>query len=62
MLILKRRIGQALMIGNDVKITVLDIMGNQVRLGTKAPKSIRVDREEIYRRIKQEKLSEATEA
>lgn len=62
MLILKRRVGETLMIGSDVKITVLEIRGNQVRQGTKAPGGIRVDREEIYRRIKQEKFSELTEA
>lgn len=57
MLILTRRIGETLMIGDDIKITVLGVKGNQVRLGIKAPKHIRVDREEIYRRIHLEKYS-----
>jgi carbon storage regulator len=51
MLILKRKLGETLMIGDDVEITVLGIKGNQVRLGTTAPKSLKVDREEVRRRI-----------
>ena len=54
MLILTRRAGEALMIGDDVSITVLGVKGNQVRLGIEAPRSIAVHREEIYRRIKRE--------
>ena len=54
MLILTRRVGEALMIGDDVSITVLGIKGNQVRLGIEAPRSIAVHREEIFRRIKRE--------
>jgi carbon storage regulator len=54
MLILTRRVGEALMIGDDVSITVLGVKGNQVRLGIDAPRSIAVHREEIYRRIKRE--------
>lgn len=54
MLILTRRVGEALMIGDDVSITVLGVKGNQVRLGIEAPRSIAVHREEIYRRIKRE--------
>jgi carbon storage regulator len=55
MLILTRRVGESLMIGDDVSITVLGIKGNQVRLGVNAPKEISVHREEIYQRIQQEK-------
>ena len=55
MLILTRRIGETLMIGDDVTITVLGVKGNQVRLGVNAPKDVAVHREEIYQRIQQEK-------
>tara|TARA_B100000508_G_C11414840_1_gene255188 strand:+ start:481 stop:669 length:189 start_codon:yes stop_codon:yes gene_type:complete len=55
MLILTRRIGETIMIGDDVKLTVLGVKGNQVRLGVDAPKDVAVHREEIYRRIQQEK-------
>lgn len=54
MLILTRRTGETLMIGDDVTLTVLGVKGNQVRLGINAPKSVPVHREEIYERIKQE--------
>ena len=54
MLILTRRISESVMIGDDVKITVLGVKGNQVRLGVDAPKSVSVHREEIYLRIQQE--------
>lgn len=55
MLILTRRVGEALMIDDDVSITVLGIKGGQVRLGVNAPKDVAVHREEIYQRIQKEK-------
>lgn len=55
MLILTRRIGEALMIGDEVNITVLGVKGNQVRFGINAPLSISVHREEIYLKLKKEK-------
>ncbi|MBW4051922.1 MAG: carbon storage regulator CsrA [Proteobacteria bacterium] len=58
MLILTRRVGETVMIGDDVTITVLGVKGNQVRVGINAPKSIAVHREEIYERIKREHAAE----
>lgn len=55
MLILTRRVDEALLIGDDVTITVLEIRGNQVRLGINAPREITVHREEVYERIQAEK-------
>jgi carbon storage regulator len=53
MLILTRRIGETLMVGDEVSVTVLGIKGNQVRLGINAPKNISVHREEIFNKIKE---------
>ncbi len=58
MLILTRRVGETLMIGEDVTVTVLGVKGNQVRIGVNAPKDIPVHREEIYERIKREQQQE----
>lgn len=54
MLILTRRVGETLMVGDEVTVTVLGVKGNQVRLGVSAPKEVAVHREEIYERIKSE--------
>ncbi len=61
MLILTRRVGETVMIGDDVTITVLGVKGNQVRVGINAPKNIAVHREESYERIKRERQAEAAE-
>ena len=55
MLILTRRVGESVIIGDDVVVTVLGINGNQIRMGINAPKSVSVHREEIYQRIQSEK-------
>jgi carbon storage regulator len=54
MLILTRRVGETVVIGNDVTVTVLGVKGNQVRLGVNAPREVAVHREEIFERIKRE--------
>ncbi|MDF1782291.1 MAG: carbon storage regulator CsrA [Alcanivoracaceae bacterium] len=59
MLILTRRVGETLMVGDDVTVTVLGVKGNQVRLGVNAPKEVAVHREEIYLRIQNEKTSDS---
>ena len=58
MLILTRRVGETLMIGDEVTVTVLGVKGNQVRIGVNAPKDVAVHREEIYDRIKKEQAGE----
>ena len=61
MLILTRRVGETVMIGNEVTVTVLGVKGNQVRIGINAPKTVAVHREEIYERIKREQQGEHEE-
>lgn len=61
MLILTRRVGETLMVGDEVTVTVLGVKGNQVRIGVNAPKEVAVHREEIYQRIQREKQGESPE-
>ena len=58
MLILTRRVGETVVIGDDVTVTVLGVKGNQVRLGVNAPREVAVHREEIFERIKRERAEE----
>ncbi len=62
MLILTRRVGETIRIGEDVSVTVLGVKGNQVRLGIAAPKTVAVHREEIYERIKAEREAAKSES
>jgi len=59
MLILTRKVGEAVIVGNDVKITVLHVKGSQIRLGIDAPSTVTVHREEIFSRIQNSNLSQA---
>ena len=58
MLILTRKVGETLMVGEDVTVTAMAVNGNQVRIGINAPKDVEVHREEIYERIKEEKTQQ----
>ena len=58
MLILTRRVGETLMIGDEVTVTVLGVKGNQVRIGVNAPRDVTVHREETYERIKREQAEQ----
>ncbi len=58
MLVLSRRVDESLLIDKDIKITVLDIKGGQVRLGITAPESIKIHREEVFNRIQEESSEE----
>ena len=62
MLIITRRAGEKLMIGDDIVVEIMEIVGNQVRVGIQAPQSVRVYREEIWRAVKDENRAAATEA
>ena len=57
MLVLSRRLGEALIIGEDVKLTILGVNGGQVRLGIEAPRDVSIHREEIYLKIKEEETN-----
>ena len=62
MLILTRRVGETIMIGSDITVTVLGVKGNQVRLGINAPKNVAVHREEVFERISREKQGDTNTA
>ncbi|NLU52784.1 MAG: carbon storage regulator CsrA [Clostridiaceae bacterium] len=60
MLVLTRKKGQAIIIGHDIEISIIDVQGDQVRIGINAPKSVSIHRKEIYEEIRNENLSAAT--
>ena len=62
MLILTRRVGETLMVGDEVTVTVLGVKGNQVRIGVNAPKEVAVPRQQIYHRNQHEKSSDSESA
>lgn len=62
MLILTRRIGETLMIGDEVTVTVLGVKGNQVRIGVTAPQDVSVHRQEVYEKIQKESSGVSTES
>lgn len=62
MLVLTRKLGESININENIKITVIDIKGNQVRIGIEAPKEFSIHREEIYNRIKEENIFAASES
>lgn len=62
MLVLSRRVGESIVIGNEVTVTVLEVRGDQIRVGIDAPRSIQVHREEVFRELEAENTSAATAA
>jgi carbon storage regulator len=62
MLVLTRRVGEKLVIGDDVTVAILSVRGNQVRIGIAAPPEVQVHREEIYQRILKERVTDTTQA
>ena len=61
MLVMTRRIGEKIMIGSNITLTILSVQGNQARIGVEAPRDVAVHREEIYRRIRHEQQAEGKE-
>lgn len=62
MLVLTRRLGESIVIGNDVVVTVLEVRGDQVRIGIDAPRSVQVHREEVYRAVERENAAAVASA